>query len=186
MSPIEQTTSILTITRPTTERPSSRSNLYSIEDVDSTHTLSSATTLTSGELPPSRSCPLSPFYVHPITRNSIAVMASEYMTSHPDETDLEALTAKPKIAASCNKTTTNTHCTVWPDQKAWKDKEEVKRKTRNCQICSRYGRPTQIAFRICIGLVILGLVLGVGLGVSKAVGGGVWKDRENPQSAVSS
>jgi hypothetical protein len=195
-------TNILTITRPTPSRqPSSQSILSTIEDVDSTHSLSpSATRIPDEKMPSSdrESSPLSPFYNPTPTRYSLEAQKSsskQNISISAYETDVEAcLTPQQTTHLSKNRTgmsSTNTlakECTVWPGQKQMKQKKKAMKFERGrqgvCGCMAGLNRKTKIWVKLLMALVVIGLAVGVGVGISKAVGGGIWKNDKSTNTAL--
>ncbi|ELR09409.1 hypothetical protein GMDG_03973 [Pseudogymnoascus destructans 20631-21] len=70
---------------------------------------------------------------------------------------------------------TNKECTVWPGQKALKEAKMAEKRRTECWNPMR-GLESRTKFwvKIAIGAVIVGLAVGVGLGITRAVHGGVW------------
>lgn len=192
----KETPQVLTITRPVPSRqPSHRSDILStIEDVDSTHSLTPTRTPTARDNDRETS-PFSPFYSHPQTRNSLDAMKSESkLNINVYDTDLEAcLTNSKTNVLSPQQTTktfgltrTNKSCTVWPGTQELKERNKLARQAR----MNRYNpmrnldKKTKVWVKIAIALLAVGLILGVGLGISKAVGGGIWKNSTNTNSSA--
>lgn len=183
---------VLTIEQPAPSRsPSNRSRVLStIEDVDSTHSLSP----THAHPPPvqmadqtEQNNPFSPFYSHSSTRYSLEAQKSESkqnITLYSESNDVEACITPQKTQGSRaslfkNKTTTK-ECTVWPGQKALKEKKKAMKFARQknglCGCMAGYSKRTRLYIKIAIALLVIGVAVAVGVGVSKAVGGGVWKN----------
>ncbi|KAM3075641.1 hypothetical protein ACMFMG_007775 [Clarireedia jacksonii] len=205
-SPTITTTNILTITRPTPSRqPSNQSVLSTIEDVDSTHTLSPSPTRVNDEKSTMsrhddrENSPSSPFYNPTPTRYSVEVQKSsskQHITAY--ETDVEACltpqqTTKSGALLSQKRTGASTmmaqECTVWPGQKQMKKKKKEMKFQRGrkgvCGCMAGLNRKTKIWVKIMMALVIIGLAVGVGVGISKAVGGGVWKNDKSTNTVLS-
>lgn len=71
----------------------------------------------------------------------------------------------------------NKECTVWPGQKALKEAKLAEKRRTDCWNPMRgLDSRTKFWVKIAIGAVIVGLAVGVGLGITKAVHGGVWHE----------
>lgn len=198
----DTTTNVLTITRPS---PASRKTssagvevLSTIEDIDSTHTLTP--TATSFDEKAREAHAFSPFYNPAPTRLSLEAHKSESklnvnVISTNYDTDLEACLTPQKSAVSGSKAgllnskrRANEECTVWPGQKMMKLKKKEMRRAKAkyvlCPCMAGLGRNTRIWIKVIIALVIIGGAIGVGVGVSKAVGGGVWKNNNNANAPI--
>ena len=47
-------------------------------------------------------------------------------------------------------------------------------------------KKTQMWIKISIALLVIGAAIGIGIGVSKAVGGGVWRDKSTSNAPLTS
>lgn len=153
--------------------------LDTIEDVDSVLTLTPTRTRNSS--------PLSPFYDHhspaPLSQQPTKADSKSHLSTY--ESDLEAGLSETKtfggtsgLALAQKKTSgTNQECTVWPGQKALKEAKLAEKRRTECWNPMR-GLEARTKFwaKIAIGAVIVGLAVGVGLGITKAVHGGVWHE----------
>lgn len=199
----EPSTNVLTITRSTpSHQPSSQGVdiLSTIEDNESTNSLTP--TPTQNEKTPEREASaLSPFYNPNPTRLSLEAQKSESkqninVVQSGYDTDVEACLTPQKTMASSSrgggllklKSSNDIDGTVWPGQKAMKAKKKTMRKQRNkqgiCGCMAGLDRKTRIWIKIVIGLVVVGGAIGVGIGISKAVGGGVWKSKSHSNAPI--
>jgi len=211
-SPIDEKsmidTNVLTITRPSASRQPSNLSvdiLSTIEDIDSTHSLSpiQTTTITNEKSHERESSPFSPFYNPTPTRLSLEARKSEskqnieVIQSNAYDTDLEACLTPQKTATSGGnvgllkkKRPVEQECTVWPGQKAMKRKKKAMRIQRGkgafCGCMAGWNKKTKTWVKILMLLLVVGLAIGVGVGVSRAVGGGVWKNQQNSNSPINS
>ncbi|KAH8598137.1 hypothetical protein B0O99DRAFT_650484 [Bisporella sp. PMI_857] len=179
----------LTITRPTASRqPSHLSQSVripsTIHDVDSTHTLT-----------PSQS-------LHDEKLTTASVFDKELGRSESKEninnatsfeTDVEACLTPQKTKASAmtgllNNKSDPKDCSVWPGQAALKRKKKMMRKERGkhmlCGWMAGMPKRNQIIIKIFFALLVIGAAVGIGVGISKAVGGGVWKNKSNSNAAL--
>jgi len=69
-----------------------------------------------------------------------------------------------------------------------KRKKKMMRKERGRQALCGWmaGMPkkTQIWIKIGIALLVIGAAIGIGVGVSRAVGGGIWKNKNDSNSPI--
>lgn len=193
-------TNVLTITRPTNVRQASNQSievLSTIEDVDSTHSLSPTHTSHNEKSLERETSPLSPFYNPAPTRYSLEAQKSESKQNinviHANyDTDIEALTpAQTTSHAGIFKSKSgNPECTVWPGQQAMKMKKKAMRREKSkhmvCGCMAGLDKRTKTWIKVLIALIVVGTAVGVGVGVSKAVGGGVWKSQNNVNAPISS
>lgn len=194
---------VLTITRPTPSRQvSSNGALPSIEDVESTHSLTPTHT-TQNEKFDREESPFSPFYNPSPTRHSLDKAKSEStrninIITTPYDTDIEAQSLAPqkttntcggKISLLKSKSRGDLECQMWPGHSELKKKKKAMRKARGedlicCGCMAGLDNKTKIWIKLLIILVIIGAVIGVSVGMTKAVGGGVFKSSHNPSAPL--
>jgi hypothetical protein len=171
----------LTITPPQNLRlPSNRSDMLpTIEDVDSTHSLTPTPTRSASHSNDDReTSPLSPFYSHPTTRHSLEAQKSGGKQNiNIYESDLEACLSESKtnMLHTRNASRLAKDCSVWPGQRTLKEQKKAARQQNSCNPMRNLSKRTKFWVKILIGLLVVGLAVGIGVGISKAVGGGVWK-----------
>ncbi|KAF7902652.1 hypothetical protein EAF00_002555 [Botryotinia globosa] len=190
-------TNVLTINRPTPSRTqSNQSVLSTIEDVDSTHSLSPTHTRYEKSSLSQETSPFSPFYNPNPTRYSLeAQKSSSKHNMAMYDTDVEACltpqqTTKSGTLLAKAKTGATQECTVWPGQQQMKRKKKAMKQHRLsagiCGCMAGFDRKTRIWFKVLIALVVVALAVGVGVGISRAVGGGVWKNSQSTNTAIPS
>jgi hypothetical protein len=192
---------VLTIPRPAKayQHPNQCIDVLStVEDLESTRSLSPATTIgPDGSKYPGDVNPLSPFYNPSPTRLSLDAQKSE---SRRDvhlipayDTDLEAASTPPASAISCDKpvakpNANNFHCAVWPNQHAMRMKKKAMRRAKGrymmCGWLAPLSKPTRITIKTLFALVLIGAAVGIAIGISKAVGGGVWRNSHNTNAPI--
>ncbi|KAK2767542.1 hypothetical protein FQN54_003700 [Arachnomyces sp. PD_36] len=125
----------------------------------------SPTTPAEEEFDPSLDAkPYSPFYRHPTTRTSLEQLKSETKFGRGCSQDLEAGTRirmSGDMAANCHRLS------------GWNQKKPTKHRALNCLRGLTKGQ--RLAVKLIIAVVVVGGMVGIGLGISKAVGGGFWK-----------
>lgn len=145
----------LGVTNPNHEAPAKRST-------SSTLSASSATLLPTPEK----------------THAHTAVRPATPPTPHTDDadpfdTDLEAMV----VPTDSQNRAARDDRGVWPGKEHWKRKaKEAKRGRRTCVCLASLSRRTRIAVKIAIGLLIVGIAVAVGFGVSKPLGAPIWGD----------
>jgi hypothetical protein len=179
--------------------------LSTIEDAESTRSLSPATTLSPDGKTDLN--PFSPFYNHSPTRLSLEAQRSESRrrealpgvspitptTTMYDDTDLEAGSTPPTSACSLDKSPMrvraaaardeNFHCTVWPSRHAMKlKKKAMRREKARYMLCGWWmaglSKPARIWAKVVLAALLVGAAVGIAIGISRAVGGGVWKSSQ--------
>lgn len=211
MSTLEEksvpSTNVLTINRPSATRSASNQSievLSTIDDVDSTHSVTPSHSLRNEKSFDREASPFSPFYSPNPTRYSLEKNKSESkqninvipVTSY--DTDVEAGLTPQRTTNTCggkmsllqSKSRGDIECTVWPGQNALKQKKKAMRRERGkhlmcCGWMSSLSRKNRIYAKILIALIIVGIAIGVGVGISRSVGGGVWKNKDNANAPIS-
>lgn len=76
---------------------------------------------------------------------------------------------------------------VWPCSRT-KEKTllEKQQKKKGCSPFSRLSKKQKFWVQVLIALLVIGAFTGLGLGISKAVGGGVFKSSDNSSAPISS
>ncbi|KAH8898577.1 hypothetical protein GQ53DRAFT_759792 [Thozetella sp. PMI_491] len=100
-------------------------------------------------------------------------------TAHlnPFDTDIEAIitTTETNHRRSLECTKGGTDCHVWPSQEHWKAKaKKAKQQRRNCNCLGGLSKRNRIIAKALIGLLVVGIAVGVGFGVSKPLGASIW------------
>jgi hypothetical protein len=173
-------TNVLTITRNAPARQVSNQSinvLSTIEDINSTHSMTPPATAHNEKFP---NIPSSPYYNH----NSQATESKQNITvvhSSFDQ-DLEAQTlTQTKTEASQSKTdllkkkcTTNVD-PAWPgrDQLIMR-KKQLKREKACCGWWAGMSSKKRTTIKVLIFLVVVAVATGLGLGISKALNTGAW------------
>ncbi|KAF2142163.1 uncharacterized protein K452DRAFT_227208 [Aplosporella prunicola CBS 121167] len=126
--------------------------------------------------------PFSAFYQHPESRSHLEVNRP----LAPNANDLEAGSHNPTTFPTLSAATTATQpkvsvdgrvkeCTVWPTKQTLREKaKQEKYKDRSCRWWGDLSRKQKMWIKILIGLTIVALAVGLSVGISRAVGGGVW------------
>lgn len=100
--------------------------------------------------------------------------------SNPFEADIEAMEvidSKPCTTRSggvkCTRPSDNQ---VWPGKDYWKQKAKSAKMKRGCTCLARMSRRNRVITKILIGILIVGIAVAVGFGVSKPLGAPIWGD----------
>ena len=134
------------------------------------------------EYDPNSTHPFSPFYSHPTTRTSFEQHKSESKVNIKIyEKDLEAGT--PRVRQSVEPSRSNVDCTIWPGTHQLLEKSIATKKSRSYSPFRALSRKQKLCVKLFIAFIIVGAAVGIGIGVSKAVGSGVWKSI-NSQSQI--
>ncbi|KEY70119.1 hypothetical protein S7711_08650 [Stachybotrys chartarum IBT 7711] len=139
-------------------------------------TLSTQTTQTSIAVPDKAA--LSPL------EKTITDMSTPVSTNsdNPFMTDIEALdnaetrqTCRSKLA--CSNVHDKSDLMVWPDKKYWARRDKAAKIKRSCTFMAHMSPRNRIITKIAIILFIVGVALGVGFGISRAMDAPIWGDR---------
>lgn len=117
--------------------------------------------------------------------SDISTPASSHNELNPFETDIEAMisTRTTREDDSCGmKSVSKSNVKgspdgqVWPDQGHWKKKAKANKiNQRSCQCLAKMSKRNRILTRIGIILLVVAIAVGVGFGISKPLGSGIWK-----------
>lgn len=124
--------------------------------------------------------PYSAFYKHPEARRSLDESRAQSKV-HLDvgfhERDLEAgvplsaaTTQNPKVSVDGRVK----ECTMWPSRQTITEKRKMSRRAKGCNLFRSLNSKQRLWAKIIIALVVVAAAVGLGVGISRAVGGGVW------------
>ena len=132
---------------------------------------------------PTSQHPFSAFYSHPRTRTSFEQANSESKTHiRIYQHDLE--TGSRLTQATESYSTPKKDCRVWPNSgQAQKEHLAMQCKKQGCSPFSRLSNKQKFWLKIIIGLVLVGAIVGLSVGISKAVGGSI-NEKGNRQTPM--
>jgi hypothetical protein len=178
----------------TIERPLSLSQPQpALRSPPSTESAMSSTSadLAKKEAAVDSSNPYSAFYKHPEARRSLDAASAPQSKTHLDvhtmERDLEA--GPPLSAATTQQPKSSVdgrvkECTMWPSRQAVMDQRKTYKRARGCNLFKNLTSKQRLWAKIIIALIVVAAAVGLGVGISRAVGGGVWagdgKNKEIP------
>ena len=145
-----------------------------------------------GEYDPTSTNPFSAFYSHPRTRTSFEQAKSESnlhlpLYHHDLESGSKITHASVADAAPDHPTHYHRDDKVWPcsrqKEKTLLEKQQSK---KGCSPFSRMSKKQKFWVQAIIAVIIVGAFTGLGLGISKAVGGGVFKNSHDSSAPISS
>ena len=169
----------------TIERPVSHIEpqpaLRSPPSTDSHMSSTSADAAAKKEMAVDSSNPYSAFYKHPTARRSMDAASAPQSKTHLDvvtlERDMEAglplstaTTQQPKSSVDGRVK----ECTMWPSRQAVIDQRKTYKRTRGCNLFKNLTNKQRLWAKIIIALIVVAAAVGLGVGISRAVGGGVW------------
>ncbi|KAJ4380034.1 hypothetical protein N0V86_004341 [Didymella sp. IMI 355093] len=161
-------------------------------------TMSTATAdAAAKEMAVDSSNPYSAFYKHPDARRSFDNVSAPQSKTHLEvntfERDLE--TGVPLSAATTQQLPKNSvdgrvrevkECTMWPSRQAVLDKRKDHKRKKGCNLFQGLTSKQRLWIKVIIALLVIGAAVGLGVGISRAVGGGVWagdgKSKEIPHN----
>ncbi|KAF1360150.1 hypothetical protein EJ07DRAFT_165335 [Lizonia empirigonia] len=141
--------------------------------------------------------PYSAFYNHPDAQRSIddvnAPQSKTHLEINTYERDLEtgvplsAATTQPLSKISVDGRVKEVKdCTMWPSRQAVLDKRREHKRKKGCNLFQGLTSKQRLWIKIIIALLVVGAAVGLGVGISRAVGGGVWagdgKSKEIPNN----
>lgn len=156
----------------------SNSTLYPSSEYDAT---------SREDYPPSSDHPFSPFYSHPTTRTSLEQKKSESKVRfHIYEHDLEAGSRVTQFTQPDSTQHCRTDDAVWPSSNVRKQHEAMgKRKGYNSYSpFKRMSKKQKFWVQAVIAIVIVGAITGLGVGITKAVGGGVFRTSSDSSAPI--
>ncbi|KAI1391256.1 uncharacterized protein F4822DRAFT_179770 [Hypoxylon trugodes] len=118
-----------------------------------------------------------------IRRNSNVSTPCSASTPNGFDTDIEAMVTV-RSSDYLNKTTTGatrpkSDCPVWPGQDHWRQKARAaKINNRSCQCMAHLSHRNRIIIKVLIAFLIVGIAVGVGFGISKPLGAGIWQPKD--------
>lgn len=124
--------------------------------------------------------PFSAFYKHPDARRSMdaAPQSKTHLDVSVYDRDLEsgvplsaATTQQPKVSVDGRVK----ECTMWPSRQAIMEKKKLSQRAKGCSFFHSLSNKQRLWVKIIIALFLVAAAAGTGVGISKAVGGGVWK-----------
>jgi hypothetical protein len=171
-------------------QPQPQPALRSPPSTESTMSATS-TDLAKKGMPLDSSNPYSAFYKHPEARRSLdassAIQSKTHLDVHVAERDVEAglplstaTTQQPKSSVEGRVK----ECTMWPSRQAVLDQRKTYKRARGCNLFKNLTGKQRLWAKIVIALIVVAAAVGLGVGISRAVGGGVWagdgKSKEIP------
>jgi hypothetical protein len=120
--------------------------------------------------------PCSAFYTHPPTRHSLEQLALKKESGSQVriyEEDLEGLAGR-RSSVEPSKLEER----VWPGRNKRCGCEKRKGCTRKGCL-GRLSKRERLIVKVALGMVLVGAMVGLGVGIAKAVGGGVWAGQNN-------
>ncbi|MCJ1400596.1 hypothetical protein MMC11_003802 [Xylographa trunciseda] len=141
----------------------------------------------SEEYDPTSTHPFSAFYSHPTTRTSFEQLKSASTANvaiKVYETDLESgsrirYSSEPPVSVR------NKECNMWPGHRQHMQKCNALKQSRSCSPMRKLSKKQKLLVKILIALFVVGAVTAIGVGVSKAVNAGVYKN-SNQQTQIGS
>jgi dihydrodipicolinate synthase/N-acetylneuraminate lyase len=180
-----------------TEVPKSTPSPAPLPPLSNASTMTTATAEAAKEMDIDSSNPYSAFYKHPDARRSFDSASAPQSKTHLEistyERDLEAgvpLSAAttqqlPKVSVD-GRVKEVKECTMWPSRQAVLDKRRDHKRKKGCNLFQGLTTKQRLWIKIIIALLVVGAAVGLGVGISRAVGGGVWagegKSKEIPHS----
>lgn len=98
--------------------------------------------------------------------------------THEHDTSFDVEAQAPR---SLRKSITLNHsdCQVWPGQDHWKRKAKAAKKERSTTCLANLSKRNRIIVKVALGILIIGIAVAVGFGVSKPLGAPIWGDKSS-------
>lgn len=170
---------------PNTEVPNSTTSPAPVPSSNASTMTTATADAASKEIAIDSSNPYSAFYKHPDARRSIDNVSAPQSKTHLEintfDRDLEtgvplsAATTQqlPKVSVD-GRVREVKECTMWPSRQAVLDKRKDHKRKKGCNLFQGLNSKQRLWIKIIIALLIIGAAVGLGVGISRAVGGGVW------------
>ena len=139
------------------------------------------------DYPPSSNHPFSPFYSHPTTRTSLEQKKSESKVRFQIyEHDLEAGSRATQFTQPEQVRYYHTDDAVWPSSKVRKQQEVMvtSKEHNSYSPFKRMSKKQKFWIKVLFAVVIVGAITGLGVGITKAVGGGVFRTSNNSNALI--
>jgi hypothetical protein len=131
--------------------------------------------------------PYSAFYKHPQARRSMdgATQSKTHLDVFDRDLEAGSTPGLPLSTATTQQAKTSVdgrvkECTMWPSRQTITERRKVTKRARGCKLFGGLTSKQRLWAKIAIALFIVAAAVGLGVGISRAVGGGVWKgDRQS-------
>ncbi|KAH7318114.1 hypothetical protein B0I35DRAFT_478651 [Stachybotrys elegans] len=111
---------------------------------------------------------------------------SSIRSADPFNTDIEAVaTTNSRDICMSKTTTTNGPChdksdlMVWPTRKHWAQRDKAAKIKRSCTCMAQLSPRNRMLAKIGIVLLVVGIAVSVGFGISKPLGAPIWGDNNS-------
>jgi len=131
--------------------------------------------------------PYSAFYKHPEARRSMdgAPQSKTHLAVYERDLETGSTPGLPLSTATTQQPRASVdgrvkECTMWPSRQTITERRKVTKRARGCKLFGGLTSKQRLWAKIAIALFIVAAAVGLGVGISRAVGGGVWKgDRQS-------
>jgi hypothetical protein len=124
--------------------------------------------------------PFSAFYKHPEARRSMdgsLQQSKSHLEVGVYERDVEAGLSLSTATTQNPKNSVDgrvKECTMWPSRQAMMEKKKLHQRARGCNLFRGLTDKQRLWAKIAIALFVVAAAVALGVGISRAVGGGVW------------
>lgn len=153
----------------------------SIDSLDSSYTRPAAdqSPAVDNEYDPTSMHPFSPFYSYPTTRTSFEQQKSESKVNIAIyQHDLES---GSRVAQSVDAPRYPQQSTIWQANQS--QRSLCCQKNKDHRVLRDLSKKKRLLVKLLIAFCVIGAAVGLGIGIAKATGTGIWKN-ENSQSAI--
>jgi hypothetical protein len=96
-------------------------------------------------------------------------------------TDIEAIISpsSERCGRKSGNLTRSNDCQIWPTNDHWKQKAKAAKAKRGCTCLAHLSKRNRLLVKILIGVLIVGIAVAIGVGISKPLGAGIWNPHNN-------
>ncbi|KOS17058.1 hypothetical protein ESCO_005857 [Escovopsis weberi] len=116
--------------------------------------------------------------------NSALTTPTNERCGNPFDVDIEARASNSSVEKPCRKSLAieQTDCQVWPGKDHWKKQAKQAKMNRSCSCLARLSRRNRIICKVGLILLVVGVAVAVGFGVSKPLGAPIWGGKKSDDS----
>lgn len=162
-------------------------NLSHVQGLELDNTLTRSTTVTIPEkaaLSNTTTLTTSPFDKSPRPSKDDSIRSNPFDTdveagmnnSHELLENIQVTPSKMTLGQSHSKT----ECQVWPGKNDWKKKAKLAKANRSWGCMANMSPRNRIITKVLIIILVVGIAVAVGFGISKPLGAPIWGEQDRP------
>jgi hypothetical protein len=99
--------------------------------------------------------------------------------ANPFDTDVEAIiTPNSERCGRKSGAYKGNDCQMWPTNDHWRQKAKAAKVKRSCTCLAHLSKRNRLLVKILIGILIVGIAVAIGVGISKPLGAGIWQPHQ--------